>query len=98
MYAVIRIKGRQFKVTEGEEILIDKLSDKKPVAEVLLVSNGKVKVGKPEVKGAKVTLKVLEDEKGEKLQVTTYKSKSRYRKKKGFRHQYTRIKVDKIVS
>lgn len=98
-YAVARIKGRQFKVSEGDEILIDKLSEKKVEADVLLVvKDDKVKVGKPKVKGAKVSLKILGEEKAKKLHISTYKAKSRYRRKIGFRHQYTRLKVGKIVS
>jgi len=98
-YAVIKIKGTQYKVAEGEEILVDRLGEKeKPEAKVLLVSqDGNVKVGKPEVRGAKVTFKVLEPEvKGEKITVFKYKAKSRYRKKRGFRPVYTKLLVEKI--
>ena len=59
-YAVIKIKGQQHKVSEGDEILVGKLGDDKPEAKVLLVSDGKkVKIGKPEVKETKVKIKVL---------------------------------------
>lgn len=98
-YAVIRIKGQQFRVSEGDEILVGKLGEKeKPEADVLLVANGKgVKVGKPKVAGAKVTLKVLEaEERGKKLHVMTFRAKSRYRRKKGFRPVHTRLIVQKI--
>lgn len=98
-YAVIRIKGRQFKVSEGDEFLIEKLGEKeKPKAEVLLVVNKKsIKVGKPAVKGIKVDLKVVKkEEKGKKIHVQTFKAKSRYRRKKGFRPVFTRLKVKKI--
>lgn len=98
-YAVVRINGHQYIVEEGMEVLVDKLADpKKITAEVLLTVDGeKVKVGKPLVKEAKVTFKVISDlEKGEKVHVKTYKAKSRYRKHKGFRHQYSRLKVEKI--
>ena len=99
-YAVIRIKGQQYKVSEGDEILVGKLVDKKPKVEVLLLAdNGKVKVGKPTVKGAKVKIKVLkEEEKGEKLYVQKFKAKSRYRRKMGFRPLYTRLLIEKISS
>lgn len=99
-YAVIRIKGQQFKVEEKDEILVGKLGEKeKPEAEVLLtVNNGSVKVGDPLVKGAKVTFKVIDpEEKGKKLHVITYKAKSRYRRKKGFRPVYSRLRVEKIT-
>ena len=98
-YAVIRIKGQQYKVSEGDEILIGKTSDKKIEAEVLLYSDGKeIKVGKPVVSGIKVKLKVLEEaEKGKKLHVKKYRAKSRYRKKIGFRPVYTRLLIEKIA-
>src|SRR3990167_8298756 len=101
-YAVIRIGGKQYKVTEGEEILVDKLVEPnlpaqagKLEAEVLLAVDGdKVQVGKPRVKGVKVSLKVVtEMEKGKKIEVYKFKAKSRYRKHIGFRPQYTSILV-----
>ena len=98
-YAVIKLKGQQFKVKEGDEILVGKLGEKeKPEAKVLLVKSDKaVKVGKPTVKGAAVKLKVLEkEEKGKKLHVETFKAKSRYRRKLGFRPIYTRLQVTSI--
>jgi large subunit ribosomal protein L21 len=97
-YAVVRILGRQYKVTEGKELLVDKMTDLKLVPEVLMVVDGdKVKVGKPVLKDAKVTLKVVtEVEKGEKIEVYHFKAKSRYRKHTGFRPQYTRVLVEKI--
>lgn len=97
-YAVIRIKGHQYKVSEGEEILVDYLGKEKPEPEILLVvDDEKVTVGKPVVKEAKITLKVLADlEKGEKIDVRKYKSKSRYKKHIGFRAYLTRLLVEKI--
>lgn len=96
-YAVLRIKGHQYKVSEGEEILVDKIEGK-PEAEVLLVADeGKVEIGKPVVKSAKVGLKVVTQlEKGEKIEVIKYKSKSRYRRHTGFRSQLTRLLVQNI--
>ena len=96
-YAVIRLKGNQFLVNEKEEILVGFLGDKKPSTEVLLVvDDKKVQIGKPVLKTAKVSLKVLGSEKGEKLYVKKYKAKSRYRKKIGFRPKYTRLLVQTI--
>jgi large subunit ribosomal protein L21 len=97
-YAVIRLQGRQYKVTEGEELLVDKMNDLKLTPEVLLVADGeKVEVGKPVLKDAKVSLKIVKDvEKGEKIEVYHFKAKSRYRKHTGFRPQYTRVMVTKI--
>jgi large subunit ribosomal protein L21 len=97
-YAIIRLQGRQYKVSEGEELLVDKMNDLKLTPDVLLVADGeKVEVGKPVVKDAKVTLKIVKEvEKGEKIEVYHFKAKSRYRKHTGFRPQYTRVLVEKI--
>lgn len=98
-YAVIRFADRQYLVEEGKEILVDKLTDPKKVdPEVLLfVEEEKVEVGKPVLKDVKVKIKVLtEVEKGEKVRIFKYKSKSRYRKRAGFRPQYTRLLIEKI--
>jgi large subunit ribosomal protein L21 len=97
-YAVIKVTGKQYKVSEGEEILVDKITSEKPEIAVLLISDeGKVAVGKPIVAKAEVKIKVLKDvEKGKKLDVYKYKSKSRYRKHVGFRPLYTRLLIEKI--
>ena len=98
-FAVIRIGGKQYRVTEGEEILIDKLIDAKKVSpEVLLFVDGeKIDIGKPVLAKAKVTVKVLvEVEKGEKIDVFKYKAKSRERRHVGFRAKYTRLLIEKI--
>ncbi|KKS94986.1 MAG: 50S ribosomal protein L21 [Microgenomates group bacterium GW2011_GWC1_43_13] len=98
-YAVVRIGGKQYKVTEGEEILVDKLTDpKKFDVETLLLADGeKVRVGKPVVKDAKIKIKVVADmEKGKKLEIYKFKAKSRYKRHTGFRPQYSRLLVEKI--
>lgn len=97
-YAVIKIKGHQYKVSEGEEILVDKLGSDKVEPEVLLVADGEqVLVGKPTLKEAKLKVKILkEEEKGEKIRVLKYKAKSRYRKVRGFRPLFTRLLIEKI--
>lgn len=98
-YAVIKLLGHQYKVSEGETLLIDHLLDKKTEAQVLLVVDGeKVKVGKPIVEKAKVAFKILGDEKGIKMDIYKYKAKSRYRKHIGFRPLYTKIEIGKISS
>ena len=98
-FAVIRIGGKQYRVSEGEEILVDKLIDTKKVSpEVLLFVDGeKIEIGKPVLAKAKVTVKVLvEVEKGEKIDVFKYKAKSRERRHVGFRAKYTRLLIEKI--
>lgn len=97
-YAVVRIGGKQYRVSEGDEILVDKLEDSKKVsAEVLLLADGeKVTVGKPTLK-TEVKLKVLTPlEKGEKVEIYKFKAKSRYKRHTGFRAQYTRLLIEKI--
>lgn len=97
-YAVVKIKGHQYKVEEGQEILVDKLGKDKVESAVLLVVNDeKVSVGKPVVNDAKIKIKIVkEEEKGEKIHVRKYKSKSRYRRHIGFRPKFTRLLIEKI--
>ena len=97
-YAVVRLQGKQYKVSEKDEILVDKMNDLKAEPEVLLfVDEGKTKVGKPVLKDVRVKVKVLtEMEKGEKIDVYKFKAKSRYRRHTGFRPQYTKLLVEKI--
>jgi len=100
-FAVIKTGGKQYKVAEGDVLSVEKLSHKdKKVSfdEVLLVVNSKdVKVGKPTVSGAKVEAEVLEEGKGKKKIVFRYKSKTRYKKKKGHRQPFTKVKITKIA-
>jgi len=100
-FAVIKTGGKQYKVSEGDVLMVEKLgrNDGEVVfEEVLLVVNGEVKVGKPIVSGAKVTAKILEEGKGKKKMVFRYKSKTRQHKKKGHRQPYTKIQIIKIES
>lgn len=97
-YAIVNIKGKQYKVQEGDEILVGLHSEKESVeSEILFINNdGKVHIGNPIVKSAEVALKTLGNVQGKKLHVHKYKSKSRYRRKIGFRPKFTQVKIDKI--
>jgi len=95
-YAVIKIQGSQYRVSEKEEILVNKISGKPEMDILLFVEGEKVIVGKPFVKDAVVQCKVLGEEKGKKIDVIKFKAKSRYRRKTGFRPQYTRLLIEKI--
>ena len=97
-YAVIRVGGKQYKVTSGSEILVDKIAKEKFNVDVLLiVKDGKIFLGKPTLKNSQVKLKILENEvKGDKIVVAKYRAKSRYRKKQGFRPLYSKLRVEKI--
>ncbi|MFL5807599.1 MAG: 50S ribosomal protein L21 [Roseiflexaceae bacterium] len=103
MYAIIRDRGMQYRVEEGQ-ILEIALLDAEPgsqleLEEVLLVGGGEqTLVGAPLVDGAKVLAKVLGEAKGEKIVVFKYKNKKRYRRRTGHRQQYTRITISEIVS
>ncbi len=101
-YAVIKTGGKQYKVEEGQIIEVEKLdSDGKSFVfeEVLLVVDGdKVEIGAPTVAGMKVYADVIEEVKGDKIEVFKYKSKSRYRKHTGHRQKYTQVKINGIGS
>lgn len=101
MYAVIETGGKQYRVTEGDSIFVEKLNvdegEQVTFDEILLVSNGeKVTIGNPTVAGAKVTAKVVEQGKGKKIIVFKYKPKKNYRKKSGHRQPYTKLVIEKI--
>lgn len=101
-FAVIKTGGKQYIVTEGVWYEFEKLpvEEGKEVIfeEVLLVSEGgTVKIGEPFVAGAKVTGKVLNHFKDEKVVVLKYKPKKRYRKKTGHRQQLTKVQITKIA-
>jgi large subunit ribosomal protein L21 len=97
-YAVIQLAGKQYKVAEGDQLVVNRLtqeagSEVKTSDVLLVVKDGKVEVGTPLVKGASVTLKVVSHDKGEKLRVTTYHAKSRYRRTRGHRQFETTLQV-----
>lgn len=100
-YAVIKTGGKQYKVHEGKEVVIDKIEGKRgekvSFDEVLLIVNGqKVEIGTPNILKAKVSGEIVEQEKGEKIRVAKFRAKSRYRRVKGFRPLLTRVKIKKI--
>lgn len=101
-FAIIKISGVQLKVFEGKEYEVNKLNgnkgDKLEITEVLLVSNGEdVKIGKPYVEGSKVVLEIGSQKKGDKIDGLVYKSKSRYRRRYGFRADLTKVIVKEIL-
>lgn len=102
MYAVVETGGKQYLMEEGEELLIERLPQASPGAtvrfeKVLLVSAPeKTKIGRPYLEGAAVVGKILEEVRGEKIAVFTYKSKTRYRRKLGHRQRYLRARIEEI--
>ncbi|NIZ19279.1 50S ribosomal protein L21 [Entomospira culicis] len=104
MYAVVEIKGKQYKAQEGKYMLVDLHAEHaegtKLEFPVFLLSDGegKVSVGKPHVEGAKVTVKVMESLKDKKIRVFKYKRRKGYRKTMGHRQNYTKLLVEKVSS
>lgn len=97
-YAVVRIKGTQYKVSEGEEILVGLHGEKEKVEPevLLLVNESKVQIGTPLLNKVKLKLKNLGESKGVKIHINKFRAKSRYRRKIGFRPKYTKLLVQKI--
>ncbi len=102
--AVIKTGGKQYQVSEGDKLVIEKIEAKEGESitfdQVLLVSDDKgadVKVGQPLVSGAKVSAKVLSQGKGDKVRIVKYKAKSNYRRVTGHRQHQTFIEIEKIA-
>ncbi len=97
MYAIIKIGGKQYKVQEGDYLNLDKLDaspkDKIEVKEVLAVNSGELKVGTPYVDGAVVELEVVTHGKDKKVLIYKKRRRKDSKLKKGFRREYTRVKV-----
>ncbi|WP_343209065.1 50S ribosomal protein L21 [Anaerolentibacter hominis] len=100
MYAIIATGGKQYKVSEGDIIRVEKLgvaADETVTFEnVLAVNDGSMKVGNPTVAGASVTATVVKEGKAKKVIVYRYKRKTGYHKKNGHRQPFTQVKIDKI--
>jgi large subunit ribosomal protein L21 len=101
MYAIVEIAGQQFKVEKSQQLFVHRLESKEGAKvtfdNVLLIENkGKVKVGAPKVNGAKVTAKVLEHLKGDKVIVFKKKRRKGYRIKNGHRQYLSKIEIQKI--
>ena len=101
-YAIIRSGGKQYKVSAGSTVEMDRFNTSgkgHTFNEVLLIVNdGKVTIGKPIIKGASVFAKLVEEKKGDKLKIVKYKAKVRYRRAMGFRSRLSIVHIDKIES
>jgi len=101
MYAIVEIAGQQFKVEKDQQIFVHRLEAKEGAKvdfdKVLLMDDsGKVNVGAPVIKGAKVTAKVLEHLKGDKVIVFKKKRRKGYKVKNGHRQSLTKLEIQKI--
>ena len=102
MYAVVEIAGQQFKVEKEKKIFVHRLTagegETLEFSNVLLIDNdGEVKVGTPVIEGAKVTVKVLEHTRGEKVLVFKKKRRKSYQKMNGHRQSFTQVLIEEIV-
>ena len=102
MYAVITTGGKQYFVHQGEKLQVEKLDaevGKTMTFDALLVADSdgsKIQVGAPVVSGVKVTAKVVEHGRDEKISVIKYKRKVRYRRNVGHRQPFTILEIEKI--
>lgn len=104
MYAIVRDRGTQYRVEQGQTLNIALLDAEQgsniELSEVLMIggTNGMQQVGNPLVEGARVRAEVLGTVKGDKIIVFRYRRKKRYRRRTGHRQSYTRIKIDRILT
>ena len=101
MYAIIRTGGKQYRVSEGDVLNVEKLNVEEGQEVVFdevqtVVNDGDVKVGAPTVAGAKVTAKVAKQGKADKIFVFKYRAKSNYRKRQGHRQPFTQVEITSI--
>ncbi len=102
MYAIVQTGGKQYRVSEGDIICVEKLNAEAgseiSLDEVLVIGGEEgIKVGKPFVEGAAVKAEVLENGKGKKLVIFKYEAKKDYRRKQGHRQPYTKLQIKAIV-
>ena len=103
MYAIIRTGGKQYRVSPGEVIDVERLphevGDQIELEEVLLVADGaSSQVGQPLVAGAKVKATVTRQAMARKVIIFKFKRNNRYRRKKGHRQEFTRLRIDEIAA
>lgn len=101
MYAIIETGGKQYRVSEGDTLYVEKLpaqaDETVEIDRVLALVDGEnVKIGSPLVDGARVVLKVVRHGRGKKIIVFKYKAKKNYRRKQGHRQAFTQVTVEKI--
>lgn len=102
VYAVVESGGRQYKAIAGQAIAVERLpyeaGDKVELERVLMIADGEdVQIGRPVIEGAKVKATVLGVQKGPKIRIFKMHPKKRYRRRKGHRQDYTRLRIDEIV-
>ena len=101
MYAVIKTGGKQYRVAQGDEVKIERLSgevgDSVTFEKVLLTSDGEdVKVGRPFVENTKVVGQITRHDKDRKVIITKYKKRKGYRRKNGHRQEFSLVRINDI--
>lgn len=102
MYAVIKTGGKQYRVTEGAILKVEKLDvaagETLDISDVLLIANGEeLKVGAPVIEGAKVTAEVVSHGRGPKIRIIKFKRRKHHRKQMGHRQWFTELKITGIA-
>jgi large subunit ribosomal protein L21 len=103
MFAIVRVAGKQYRVSDGAQFLVNRLAVEPGNAvediEVLMIGDSdSVKVGAPTVEGAKVAATVVRHQKGKKVRIFKYKAKKNYRRRAGSRDHQTLLRVDSITA
>ena len=102
MYAIIKNGGKQYKVQEGDILLLDKMSKEAKetveITEVLAINNGELKFGTPFVEGAKVTAEVINEGRAKKVVIFKKRRRKDSKVKRGFRRDFTRVRITKIAA
>lgn len=102
MYAVIKTGGKQYRVAEGQNLRIEKVTgepgDKVVFDQVLMLGGDEPTVGKPTVTGAKVEAKILAQDRAKKIIVFKFRRRKNYRRKQGHRQPYTELQITNILA
>ena len=100
MYAVIKTGGKQYRVTEGERLRVEKLAggpgDTVVFDQVLMLNDGQPSIGKPIIDGAKVVAKIVAQDRSKKIIVFKFRRRKNYRRKQGHRQPYTELQITGI--
>lgn len=100
MYAVIKTGGKQYRVSEGQSLRVEKIAgepgDKVTFDQVLMLGGDEATVGRPTVAGAKVEAKILAQDRAKKIIVFKFRRRKNYRRKQGHRQPYTELQVTNI--
>jgi large subunit ribosomal protein L21 len=100
MYAVIKTGGKQYRVSEGDRLRVEKIEgakgDKIELSEVLMLGGERIAIGSPTVSGAKVSAEIIGQGLGKKIIVFKMRRRKRYRRKNGHRQPFTELRVTSI--